>query len=426
MSERVGRVKGMYDVLPATAEAWHRVHSTAELLLLGYGYARIRTPIVEKLQLFVSAIGDETDVIGKEMYAFDDRGGTTLALRPEGTAGCVRAMIQAGLLAGGQTHKVWYRGPMFRRENVQRGRSRQFHQIGAEAFGAGGPDVDAEQIALLARLWAGLGIQNVRLEINTLGTPASRAAYREALVNYLTRRKDELDEDSLRRLATNPLRILDSKNPAMESVVASAPVGMDFLDADSRAHFDGLREILSAANVEHAINPRLVRGLDYYTKTVFEWITTDLGAQGTICGGGRYDGLVERQGGPATPAVGFSMGVERIVELLAQQGPTGTASPPDAYFVLAGHDATVRGHALAESVRSQNSALRIVVNAGGGSFKAQFKRADRSGARYAVVIGETEVAEGAVQLKPLRHEAPQQKVRFEELASALGKNAPNS
>ncbi len=420
MAANVARVKGMYDITPSAEPAWRFVFDAAASILDAYGYGRIRTPILEKLELFVSAIGDDTDVVGKEMYAFEDLGGARLALRPEGTAGCVRAMIDAGLVSPGQMHRVWYRGPMFRRENVQRGRSRQFYQIGAEAFGMPGPDVDAEMIAMLARLWRTIGLKQVRLELNTLGTPVSRREYREALVDYLSAHEKDLDEDSKRRLGTNPLRILDSKNPAMRPIVDGAPVGLDYLDQESREHFEQLQELLDSQSIAYSVNPRLVRGLDYYTKTVFEFITDALGSQGTICGGGRYDGLVGRQGGADTPAVGFSMGVERIVALLDESGANIPQSRPDAYFVLVGQDAVVKGHAAAERLRDQDSRLKIIVNAGGGSFKAQFKRADRSGARYAVVIGEREAAAGEAQVKPLRSSNKEQlTVAFSELVDVL-------
>lgn len=425
MAEKVARVKGMYDVLPEAAARFDTVFAAARDLLTGYGYGRIRTPLLERLELFVGAIGEDTDVVGKEMYAFEDRGGAWLALRPEGTAGCVRAMIDGGLLSPGQSHRVWYRGPMFRRENVQRGRSRQFHQIGAEAFGLSGPDIDVEMIALLGRLWGRLGLGDIALQINTLGTENSRATYRSALVEYLQARRSELDDDSARRLETNPLRVLDSKNPAMAHIVADAPSGLDYLDAESEAHFAQLCELLDALNIEYEVNPRLVRGLDYYTKTVFEWVTMQLGAQGTVCGGGRYDGLVRRQGGGDVPAVGFSIGVERIVALMEAGESASESMTPDAYFVLVGDGTTTAGIALAESLRESHPHLRLTTNAGGGSFKAQFKRADRSGARYAVVLGAAELADGSVQLKDLRvADAEQRRVPQNELGAELTSPRP--
>jgi histidyl-tRNA synthetase len=370
-------------------------------VLATYGYREIRLPIMEKTELFARSIGEVTDIVEKEMYTFADRNGESLTLRPEGTAGCARACIEHGLLHH-QTQRLWYAGPMFRYEKPQKGRYRQFHQVGAEAYGMVGPDIDAELICLTARLWRQLGIGDVALQLNSLGSSAARAAYRDRLVAYFETRRAELDEDSQRRLATNPLRILDSKNPAMRAVVADAPVLLDHLDAESQAHFEELRALLDAAGIAYVINPRLVRGLDYYCKTVFEWVTDTLGAQGTICAGGRYDGLLEQLDGPATPGVGFAMGLERLVAMLAAAGPPGADAHPHAYLIMVGDAAQQRGLALAERLRDQLPALRLQMNCGGGGFKAQFRRADHSGARFALILGEDEVRAGAIAIKPLR------------------------
>jgi histidyl-tRNA synthetase len=335
------------------------------------------------------------------MYTFADRNGESLTLRPEGTAGCVRACIEHGLLHN-QTQRLWYAGPMFRYEKPQKGRYRQFHQVGAEAYGMAGPDIDAELICLSARLWRQLGIRDVVLQLNSLGSSAARAAYRDRLVVYFETRRAELDEDSQRRLTTNPLRILDSKNPAMRAVLADAPVLLDHLDAESQAHFEELRALLDAAGVAYEINPRLVRGLDYYCKTVFEWVTDTLGAQGTICAGGRYDGLLEQLDGPAIPGVGFALGLERLVAMLAAAGHPGADANPHVYLIVVGDAAQRQGLALAERLRDRLPALRLRMNCGGGGFKAQFRRADHSGARFALILGEDEVRAGAVAIKPLR------------------------
>ncbi len=418
MVEKIQRVKGMYDLLPAETARWHRVERAACKLLQQYGYRELRLPLLERTALFAGAIGESTDVVAKEMYAFEDRNGDHLALRPEGTAGCVRAMIQNGLLHN-HLSKVWYAGPMFRRENVQKGRNRQFYQIGAEAFGVAGPDVDAELILLLARLWQALGLTGLRLELNSLGSGQSRAAYREQLVAYFERHRQQLDADSARRLELNPLRILDSKNPAMAELVAQAPSLLDHLDDESATHFEQLREILDAAGIDYVINPRLVRGLDYYSRTVFEWITTELGAQGTVCAGGRYDGLVAAQGGAETPAIGFAMGVDRLVELLRAQGDLTAPQAPDVFVIAFGDAATASGLVLAESLREQLPGIHIDNNFGGGSFKAQFKRADKSGASFALIVGEQELADQTVGLKPLRERAEQQTVERGDVAQTL-------
>lgn len=412
-------VRGMNDILPTQTPRWRDLETAAAHLLLARGYQEIRLPVVERTALFQHSIGEVTDIVEKEMYTFVDRGGDSLSLRPEGTAGCVRAMIENGLLAQeGASHRVWYAGPMFRHERPQKGRYRQFHQIGVEAFGMPGPDVDAEQIVLCARLWETLGISAVRLQINSLGTPASRLAYRERLIGYFSRYEGDLDEDSRRRLHTNPLRILDSKNPALAELIAAAPSLPDSLDAASRAHFDGLCELLDGANVAYVHNPRLVRGLDYYTHTVFEWVTDRLGAQDAVCSGGRYDGLVSRLGGRETAAVGFALGVERVVALLEESGHEPSSAAPDCYLVWAGDGLAVAALQLAEELRRIKGA-RVMQHCGGGSFKAQLKRADRSGARFAVILGEQEWADRRVQVKPLRENLPQCSVPLTELAPWL-------
>ncbi len=409
----------MHDVLPAELPAWQRLERVVADVFQRYGYDEIRVPVVERTELFARAIGDATDVVEKEMYTFEDRNGDLLSLRPEGTAGVVRAVLQNGLLYGSPL-RLWYAGPMFRRERPQKGRTRQFHQVGAEVFGAPGPDVDAELLAMCRRIWDELGIGGLRLEINSLGTAGERGTYRAALAEYFGAHPDALDEDSRRRLERNPLRILDSKNPAMAELIAGAPSLEDYLGDASRGHFATLRRYLDALDVEHRVNPRLVRGLDYYSHTVFEWITTELGAQGTVCAGGRYDGLVELQGGKPWPGIGFAMGQERLVELMRQQGET-AARPPHVYLVMVGERTTAGGLALAESLRRAEPRLRIQLNLGGGSFKAQFRRADRSGAELALILGEEELDQRAVSVKPLRIEgSEQQRVALDDLATWLG------
>jgi len=388
--------------------------------LKAYGYHEIRMPVVEKTELLKRSIGEVTDIVEKEMYTFEDRNGDSLTLRPEGTAGCVRAVIENGLLRG-QAQRLWYMGPMFRHERPQRGRYRQFHQVGVEVFGLEGPDVDAELIALSARIWEQLGIRDVTLQINSLGSAHSREQYRDVLVAYFREHQDELDDDSLRRLESNPLRILDSKNPEMHSLIKQAPVLEDSLDEDDRLHFEQLKLMLESMGVDYEVNPRLVRGLDYYGRTVFEWVTDLLGAQGTICAGGRYDGLVEQIGGKATTAVGFAMGLERLVELMREQSLAFTENSPHAYLVLAGEQATSVGLGVAEKIRSAVPGLRLITNLGGGSFKTQFKRADRSDARFALVIGEDEAVNGMVTIKDLQGENEQQTVSVDDVAEILSR-----
>jgi histidyl-tRNA synthetase len=420
MSETLQAVRGMNDVLPDQTAAWQQLERIARELFAQYGYREIRLPLLERTELFKRSIGELTDIVEKEMYTFDDRGGDSLTLRPEATAGIVRAAISNGLLHN-QRQKVWCMGPMFRYERPQKGRYRQFHQIDVEALGFPGPDVDAELILMTARLWRRLGLRNVQLNINSLGTPQSRALYREKLIDYLRGREGELDEDSRRRLGGNPLRILDSKNPALADLIAGAPVITDHLDEESAQHFAALREQLQANGVDFIVNPRLVRGLDYYSRTVFEWITTDLGSQDAVCSGGRYDGLVAQLGGEPAPAIGWALGEERIVELMRLQGLVADEGRPDVYMVLVGARAEHVGLRLAEQLRDALPTLRLDTNCGGGSFKSQLKRADRSGARLAVIVGEDEAERGVAALKPLRADEAQRQVAFTDLVTELSR-----
>lgn len=408
MSKKIKAIRGMNDILPQQSVKWRFLEDIVRRVLNSYGYGEIRLPIVESTDLFKRSIGEVTDIVEKEMYTFEDRNGESLTLRPEGTAGCVRAGEEQGLLYN-QVQRLWYQGPMFRYERPQKGRYRQFHQIGVEAFGLQGPDIDAEVILMTARLWRELGLNgHVTLQLNSLGSNQARAEYKQALVDYLTQRKDQLDEDSQRRLTSNPLRILDSKDPQTQALLADAPALLDHLDEESRQHFNELRQRLDQAGVAYEINPRLVRGLDYYCKTVFEWVTTALGAQGTVCAGGRYDGLVEQLGGKSTPAVGFAMGIERLILLLE----TLTAAEqltcsPDFYVMGMGEVGERQAMVLAELVRDQLPQAAVVVHCGGGKFKKQMKKADDSGARYALILGEEEIAGNQVSIKFLREEAEQ-------------------
>jgi histidyl-tRNA synthetase len=411
-------VRGMHDILPEQSRYFAHLESTVRELAESYGYEEIRMPLVESTELFKRTIGEVTDIVEKEMYTFADRNGDNLSLRPEGTAGCVRAAIENGLLHN-QTRRLWYGGAMFRHERPQKGRYRQFHQFGVETFGMAGPDIDAELILMTQRLWRRLGIADVRLEINSLGSPSARADYRKRLVEYLGDHQSDLDEDSRRRLHSNPLRILDSKNPDMQAVIAAAPSLVDGLDEASRDHFAQLQQLLDSGGVAYRFNPRLVRGLDYYTKTVFEWITDRLGAQGTVCAGGRYDGLVEQLGGRPTAAAGFAMGVERLVALLEEGGKVPPVAVPNFYFAVVGDEAERQGVVWAEQLRSACPQLRVMVNCGGGGFKAQLKRADKSGAAFALVLGEEEVRNGRVGVKPLRQEAAQRDWAWQALLQAL-------
>ena len=418
---KIQAIRGMNDILPDQTPVWQYVESTVRQVLGQYGYQEIRMPVVEHTELFKRSIGEVTDIVEKEMYTFDDRNGDSLTLRPEGTAGCVRAAEEHGLLFN-QTRRLWYTGPMFRHERPQKGRYRQFHQIGVECFGMAGPDIDAELLVLTARLWKAFGLtEHARLEIKSIGTSESRKVYREALVRYLEQYKDQLDDDSKRRLGTNPLRILDSKDPATREILNGAPLLDDYLDDESRAHFEQLKSLLDAAGVSYTVNPALVRGLDYYGKTVFEWITDSLGAQGTICAGGRYDGLVQQLGGKPTDAVGFAMGLERLILLLETLGlvPGQVNNNADVYVTAMGEQAVAPAMAVAESLRNELPGVVVVSHCGGGSFKSQMKKADRSNARYAVILGENEIASGTVALKPLRNDDPQQDVSQSELASVL-------
>lgn len=407
---KIQSIRGMNDLLPAQTPLWQYVERTAAHLLGTYGYQEIRFPILEQTELFKRSIGEVTDIVEKEMYTFEDRNGDSLTLRPEGTASCVRACEQNGLLFN-QTQRLWYAGPMFRHERPQKGRLRQFHQIGVEAFGMVGPDIDAELIFLTARLWRKLGIsEHVTLELNSIGSANARADYKRALVAYLQNFADELDEDSQRRLQTNPLRILDSKDENTRRILADAPSFNDYLDDESRAHFQTLCALLDAGGVKYRLNPALVRGLDYYGKTVFEWTTDKLGAQATVCAGGRYDGLVEQLGGKATPAVGFGMGIERLCLLLeaCEKIPADIIEQPHVYIIAAGARAEAAAVVMAESLREQMPSLRVLSNCGGGSFKSQFKKADKSGAAIALVIGDQEVESSVVNIKWLRDEAREQ------------------
>ncbi len=414
----------MHDVLPEQSVRWQYLERVIKDLVQCYGYREIRFPIVEKTDLFKRTIGEVTDIVEKEMYVFDDRNGESLTLRPEGTAGAVRAGIEQGYLYN-QIQRLWYIGPMFRYEKPQKGRYRQFHQLGVEAFGMAGPDIDAELILLSSRLWKVLGLTGLRLEINSLGSAEARNTYRAALVEYLTTHQTELDADSQRRLLTNPLRILDSKNPNMQEIIEAAPKLVDYLDNESKEHFEGLCDLLNTAGVAYHINPRLVRGLDYYGKTVFEWVTDQLGAQGTVCAGGRYDGLVEQLGGKPNTAIGFAIGLERLLALLEHNQAIPQAVTPDAYMVLAGTKAVSAGMALAERLRDALPRLNLLVNCGGGSFKNQLKKADRCGARLALIIGDDEVDAKTVAVKYLRDTQAQQTLSFEDLVELLRMDETN-
>lgn len=417
MSKTLQAVRGMNDILPQDAALWEFFEDTIRVWLHGYGYTQIRTPIVESTDLFVRSIGEVTDIVEKEMYSFEDRlNGEQLTLRPEGTASCVRAVVQHNLLYNAP-QRLWYMGPMFRHERPQKGRYRQFHQVGVESLGFDGPDMDAEHILMTARLWKLLGLQDVQLEINTLGSSEARQQYRSRLITYFEQHLDVLDEDAKRRLHSNPLRILDSKNPAMQAICEAAPKLTECLDDFSRQHFEALQATLDAAGIVYRINPRLVRGLDYYNATVFEWVTTRLGAQGTVCAGGRYDSLVEQIGGKPAPACGYAMGVERLLALLQEQGFVPPVLAVDVYLLHAGEAAGNRAPQIAETLR--DAGLSAVLHCGGGSFKSQMKKADASGARYAVIIGEDEMAAGEVSIKPLRESGEQRRVAMDQLADFL-------
>ncbi|MDH3612687.1 MAG: histidine--tRNA ligase [Gammaproteobacteria bacterium] len=408
----------MNDILPDVSGTWRYLESVVRDVVQSYGYAEIRLPLLEQTELFRRSIGEVTDIVEKEMYTFLDRNGESLTLRPEATASVVRAGITNGLLHN-QRQKLWTMGPMFRYEKPQQGRYRQFYQFDVEALGFEGPDVDAELIILCARMWRVLGISRLTLEINSLGTPESRSRYRQNLVEYFCSVKSELDDDSIRRLEQNPLRILDSKNPEMQAIVAAAPVMLDFLDEESSEHFQSLKGLLDAAGVSYTVNPRLVRGLDYYSRTVFEWVTDALGSQGAVCSGGRYDGLVEKLGGRSTPAVGWAMGIERLVALFEACGGEAPATSADVYVVAVGDNALEYAFATAEGLRDKIAGIKVELNFGGGSFKSQLKRADKSNAEYALILGEQEIAEKRVGLKPLRSTEDQSSIAIDVLAETL-------
>jgi len=411
-------IRGMNDILPDVSGTWRYLEQVVQDIVRSYGYDEIRLPILEYTELFRRSIGEVTDIVEKEMYTFEDRNGESLTMRPEATASVVRAGITNGLLHN-QRQKLWTSGPMFRYEKPQKGRYRQFHQFNVEALGYAGPDVDAELILMSARLWRELGISRLGLELNSLGTGDARQHYRETLVEYFSSVKNQLDQDSIRRLERNPLRILDSKNPEMQAIIDAAPVMLDYLDAESADHFEGLRALLDAAGVNYTLNPRLVRGLDYYNRTVFEWVTDALGSQGAVCSGGRYDGLVAKLGGRPTPAVGWAMGIERFVALFEACGGEAPDSDADVYLVAVGEGTLERAFGVAETLRDAFSGIRVEVNLDGGSFKSQMKRANNSNAEFALILGEQEMVEERIGIKPLRTREEQYSVGLDELAKML-------
>ncbi|MEM6819377.1 MAG: histidine--tRNA ligase [Pseudomonadota bacterium] len=419
MATNVRPVRGMNDLLPPDGDRWLALEARVSALLAEYGFQHVRVPLLEQTALFRRSIGEATDIVEKEMYTFDDRNGESLTLRPEATAGLVRSAITNGLTHN-QKHKLWTMGPMFRYERPQKGRYRQFHQIDVEAFGYDGPDIDVEMIAMSARLWKSLGIRRVKLELNSLGTPEARAAYREVLVGYFTAHEGALDEDSKRRLGTNPMRILDSKNPAMAELIANAPLLTEHLDAESQSHFEALQKSLDRLGIEYTLNPRLVRGLDYYSRTVFEWVTDALGAQGAVCSGGRYDGLFEQLGGKPVPAIGWAIGVERLLALCEEEGADISVPAADLYLI-AEPNSECEQHVLelSESLRDSQPGIRVLRHLGGGSMKSQLKRADKSGAAWALIVGQRELDGGMVSLKPLRTEDKQRTVALAELTAVL-------
>lgn len=418
-NQSVQAIRGMHDILPEQSPRWQYAENIIKDVLASYSYLEIRLPIVEKTELFKRSIGEVTDIVEKEMYTFDDRNSDSLTLRPEGTAGCLRACLEHGLLHN-QVHRLWYYGPMFRHERPQKGRYRQFYQLGVETYGLAGPDIDAELILLTDRMWKKLGIRDkVRLELNTLGTTEERLVYREKLVEYFKQHIELLDEDSLRRLETNPLRILDSKNRDMKQLIQNAPELMDYMGEDSKNHFETLTHTLDDLGVQYELNTRLVRGLDYYGKTVFEWVTDDLGSQGTICAGGRYDGLIEQLGGKANHAIGFAMGMERLLLLIEQLEDVPLQRTVDVYMIRVGAEAEKEGLRLAEKMRNEIDGIKLQVNCGGGSFKSQFKKADKSGAEYALIIGDDEVSRGEVSLKPLRSDQQQKDMTQQDVIQFL-------
>lgn len=419
MSKHIQSIRGMHDFAPEEAKAMRTLEIKLQCVLQSYAYQEIRTPVVEKLELFKRSIGEVTDIVEKEMYAFDDKGGDWLALRPEGTASTVRAGIQNGWLHN-QQQRYWYMGPYFRRERPQKGRYRQFHQLGVETFGIDGPDVDVELILLSQAMWEAVGLsrENLELQINTLGDSDSRAKHREDLIAYLSDFKNDLDEDANRRLHSNPLRILDSKDPGIQTIVANAPMLMDYLDSEANEHFTGFKQLLDKLEVKYKVNPTLVRGLDYYNRTVFEWVTKELGAQGTICAGGRYDNLVKQMGGKSTPAAGFAVGLERLYSLAVDK-QNSAVQKIDAYLVAIGDSAANYGFSLVEKIRRELPNCAIQMNCGGGSIKSQMKRADRSGARLALIIGEDEVAKQVITIKSLQDKEPQKELTEKDLLQLL-------
>jgi len=418
MAKVIQSIRGMHDILPDQSPVWNYLEGTIRDLFIQYGYRELRTPVLESTHLFSRSIGEVTDIVEKEMYTFEDRNGDSLSLRPECTASCVRAGIQHGLLYN-QQQRIWYIGPMFRHERPQKGRYRQFYQAGIETFGIPGPDIDAEVIAVSARLWKRLGLKNVELQINSLGSNEARNKYREILIDYLKSHEDKLGEEEKRRMLSNPLRVLDSKNPDIADIIKAAPQLLDYLDEESAEHFERLKQLLSEMGIPFVINTRLVRGLDYYCRTVFEWVTTELGTQGTICAGGRYDGLVEQLGGKANSGLGFAMGLERIILLLEEQNITTPTQSPHLYVVMQGEAAQTAGFKLTEQLRDELPKLRIVNNTSGGSFKSQMKRADKSGAEFAIILGDNELAEGKASLKPLRNNEAQSQVGLDTLKDHL-------
>ena len=420
MSTKIQAIRGMNDILPEKTAFWRFVERKLSDILIGYGYQEVRFPLLEKTALFQRVIGEITDIVEKEMYTFEDRNGESLSLRPEGTAGCVRAMIEHGLLRN-TIQKIWYNGAMFRYEKPQKERYRQFHQLGVEVYGLSTADIDAEILLMTARFWQVLGLKDLELQINSLGSSAARATYRKKLVEYFSSNIEQLDEDSRRRLNTNPLRILDSKNPDLKTLIENAPKLLDYLDDESKQHFEQLQMFLKAAGLKYTINPRLVRGLDYYNKTVFEWVTNKLGSQGTVCAGGRYDGLVEQLGGSNTPAIGFALGLERLIALLEAEQllQNSEENQPHIYLMMVGNEALTKGLSLAEQLRNEFPQLRLQTHCGGGSFKNQFKKADKSGAKWALILGETELANQQIGFKYLREEQSQQSFSHFELIKHL-------
>jgi histidyl-tRNA synthetase len=418
VGNQVQVIRGMHDILPSDMPVWNQLEDNYRALAESYGYRQIRTPIVEKTALFKRSVGEATDIVEKEMYTFDDRNGDSLSLRPENTASVVRAVLESGIV-NDQLLRLWYCGPMFRHERPQKGRYRQFQQFGAETFGMSGADIEAELIFMAARFWKQLGLENIALQINTLGSNECRIDFRKVLVEYLSDHRSSLDEDSLRRLETNPLRVLDSKNPDMQSMIDNAPKLQDSLNQASSEHFSQLKSILDHSGITYEVNQRLVRGLDYYCHTVFEWITDTLGSQGTVCAGGRYDGLVEQLGGKPSHAAGFAMGCERLISMLIDQGKANTEHPCDIYLSMRGDDAARIGQTLAEGLRDRHPNLGLTVHSGGGSFKSQMKKADKSGAKVALILGESEIESGSISVKYLRADRPQIEIMQSELADKL-------